>query len=68
MKKLIKEKWSQDSYQKYQNSLKNQADSKYREFQKKLTTTRYEILGISVPKLRQIAKQISKTDLFSFFP
>lgn len=67
MKNITKEKWNENLYQTYRNELRKLADLKYREFHKKLTTTKYEILGISVPKLRQIAKQINKTDTMSFF-
>ena len=59
-------KWNQNTYQEYLDELMQESDSKYREFHQKLTTTQYEILGINVPKMRKIAKEISKSDILSF--
>ncbi len=66
MKKLIKEKWNEENYQEYVEYLKSLGDAKYKEFHSKLTTTKYEILGIRVPMQRKIAAHISKGDIASF--
>lgn len=66
MKIMEKKIWNEKDYQNYLESLKALEDSKYREFHKKLTITKYPILGIPVPKSRKIAKEISKTDIESF--
>ncbi len=66
MMELSKEKWTEETYQEYVEYLKSLKDSKYKEFHSKLTTTKYEILGIRVPMQRKIAKSISKGDIPSF--
>ncbi len=58
--------WNIQSYQEYINMLKQKENVQYRKFHKKLTTTKYEILGINVPTCRRIAKDINKTDVASF--
>lgn len=66
MEKLIKEKWMEKEYLEYVDYLKSLSDKTYKEFHSKLTTTKYEILGIRVPIQRKIAKVISKGDIVSF--
>ena len=51
--------WNKKEYQIYLNYLKEISEAEYKKFSTKLTETKYEILGIRVPKLRQIAKDIS---------
>lgn len=58
--------WNDKTYQEYIKYLESLKDQKYKEFQGKLIFTKYEMLGIRIPKLRSIAKQISKTDISSF--
>lgn len=58
--------WNSNTYNKYLNYLNNISDLKTKEFSKKLITTKYEILGIKTPVLKQIAKDISKTDFKKF--
>lgn len=60
------EKWNKEKYKEYINFLINNKDDKYKEFHTKLCNTKYEILGINLPKVRNIAKKISKTDYESF--
>lgn len=62
---LVRE-WNETTYQDYIQYLKNLSDAKYKEFHSKLTNTKYEILGIQVPKQRKIAMEISKGDVESF--
>ena len=59
---LIK-KWNKKEYETYIKYLKSLSDSKYREFHKSLTETKYEIIGIRVPMMRHLAKEKLKTDL-----
>ena len=66
MESLVKEKWNEETYQEYVEYLKSFKDKKYKEFHERLTTTKYEILGIRVPMQRKIAKEISKGDIVSF--
>ncbi len=46
--------------------LNSLADSKYREFNKKIVQTKQEILGVKVPLLRKIAKRLSKENPIEF--
>ena len=55
-------KWNKKGYNDYLKYLKSITEKDYRDFSKKLIDTRYEILGIRLPKLRSIAKEIIKTD------
>lgn len=64
---MIPTTWSESTYQDYLKYLESLSDQKYKEFQGKLIFTKYEMLGIRIPKLRSIAKKISKTDIQSFF-
>lgn len=66
MEKLVKEKWNEKEYLEYVEYLKSLSDQNYKEFHSKLTTTKYEILGIRVPIQRKIAKFISKGNIISF--
>ena len=49
------------------NYLYKYEDLEYKSFNSKLTKTKYEIIGIRVPMLRQIAKDIAKDDYENFF-
>ncbi len=58
--------WDNNSYNNFINYLKSNSENSYKEFSEKLTFTKYEMLGIRLPKLRSIAKEISKSDYKSF--
>ena len=58
--------WTKEIYQEYINYLKSLGNEKYKNFHSKLTTTKYEILGITLPMQRKIAKEICKGDIISF--
>ena len=58
--------WDELSYKKFQEYLQNIKEEKYKEFSSKLTKTKYPILGIRVPVLRKIAKEIFKGNYNSF--
>ena len=59
--------WNKKSYKEFLKYLKSLEDIKYREFHSKLTDTKYEIIGIRVPIMKKIAKEICKTDIEKFF-
>lgn len=63
---FIKENWTKQDYAEYQKYLKEIAEEEYRNFHKKLTSTKYPILGIRVPMQRKIAKEILKGNALSF--
>ncbi|MCI8394382.1 MAG: DNA alkylation repair protein [Bacilli bacterium] len=58
--------WQEEHYKEYEKKLKERQDVSYRNFHKRLTETKYEILGIRVPICRKIAKEIAKTDVLAF--
>ena len=58
--------WNKETYQEYINYLISIKENKYKEFHTKLCFTKYEILGIRLPIIRQIAKEISKTNYEDF--
>ena len=51
--------WNKETYQEYINYLISIKEDKYKEFHSKLCFTKYEILGIRLPIIRKIAKEIS---------
>ena len=63
---LIKKNWSKKNYQEFLNYLSSLKDSKYLEFNQKIITTSFEMLGIRIPLLRKIAKEISKGNYQEF--
>lgn len=58
--------WNKETYQEYINYLISIKEDKYKEFHSKLCFTKYEILGIRLPIIRKITKQISKTNYEDF--
>ncbi len=58
--------WNENTYQEYLKYLESLKDLKNKEFQQKLCFTKYEILGIKIPILRNIAKKIAKTNIIDF--
>ncbi len=50
--------WNKENYQQYISYLKSLQDNAYKEFHSNLTETKYEIIGIRVPIMRSIAKEI----------
>lgn len=63
---MIPTVWNKKSYQEYLKYLESLSEEKYKNFQGKLTFTKYEMLGIRIPMLRRIAKMINKTDVKEF--
>ena len=61
------EKWSEKTYKSYVTYLKSLQDLKYRDFHTSLVlNSKYEFIGIRVPQMRDIAKQIAKGDIEEF--
>ena len=58
--------WTAENYQEYINYLISIGEEKYGEFSSKLTPTKYKLIGIRIPNLRQIAKEIIKGNYQSF--
>lgn len=63
---MIPDTWNKETYQIFLNDLISIGEEKYKEFHQKLCFTKYEILGIRLPILRKLAKQISKTNKEEF--
>lgn len=59
-------KWNKIKYQEYLNSLLNLQDINYLKFTAPITNTPLKIIGIRIPKLKLIAKTISKGEIESF--
>ena len=61
------EKWNNETYKEFIKYLISMQDIKYKEFHSSLVlNSRYEIIGIRVPIMRSIAKEISKTNIEEF--
>lgn len=59
-------KWNKKSYKEFIKYLKSLEDLKYKDFHSKLTDTKYDIIGIRVPIMKSIVKNILKTDVEKF--
>ena len=58
---MIPEKWNKENYKKFVNYLHTLSDNKYKEFHSSLVlNSKYEMIGIRVPIMKNIAKQIAK--------
>lgn len=55
---MIPKVWNEKTYEEFSWYLKSLKDDKYREFSQGLCISKYEMLGIRIPILRKIAKQI----------
>lgn len=58
--------WTNKTYQEFVQNLRKLQDKKYLEFNKKTIYTNYEMIGIRVPILRNIAKKIKKTSMETY--
>lgn len=59
--------WNNKNYKSFVEYLISQKDEEYREFHKSLVlNSKYEIIGIRVPDMRKIAKEIAKTNIEEF--
>ena len=55
---MIPEFWNEKTYKEFTSYLMSLKDDKYKEFSKSLCSSKYEMIGIRIPLLRRIAKQI----------
>lgn len=58
--------WDNNKYLEYIKYLKSISEESYKEFNSKIIFTNYEMLGIRLPKLRSITKEITKGDYKTF--
>ena len=59
---MIPKEWDEKSYKDFVESLINIRDEKYKEFHSSLVlNSKYEMIGIRVPTMKKIAKEIAKT-------
>ncbi len=63
---LNREKWNNADYTALIDYLKTLADDKYRQFHEKLIKKEESVLGIRVPVLREVAKEICKGNYKEF--
>lgn len=63
MKEII---WNEKTYQIFIDDLYKKRDLKYRDFISKIGVNNQEIIGIRIPELKKIAKNISKSDYQAF--
>jgi len=62
----LKVVWNKEEYQKLIVYLKSIGEEDYRNFNRRIISTQYEMLGIRLPALRKIASEIFKGDYPSF--
>ena len=61
---MIPSTWNKNTYKEFVDYLDSIKDNKYKEFHNSLVKdSKYEILGIRLPILRNISKEISKTNI-----
>ena len=58
--------WSNEQYENFINTLKQNGDNKFIEFNKKLIFTKYEFIGIKTSILRNYAKESAKGNPYNF--
>lgn len=63
---LIKENWNRSDYEEFVLFLHSIEENDYQKFSSNLTKSKYELLGIRIPNLRVIAKEIFKGNYESF--
>lgn len=64
---MVPENWNKENYKKFVEYLISIKDEKYKEFHSSLVlNSKYEMIGIRLPIMRKIAKEISKTDIEEF--
>ena len=64
---MIPKIWNKETYKEFIKYLKSLEDLKYKDFNKSIVlNSKYEMIGIRLPIMRDIAKKISKTNLEDF--
>lgn len=62
----IPNEFNNENYEKFINDMMLFCDQDYLKFNKKLTFSKYDMIGIRVPILRSVAKEIAKGDTCSY--
>ncbi len=63
----IKDEWNKEEYKKFIEYLKGLEDKKYKEFHSSLVlNSKYIMIGIRVPMMKEIAQKIAKTNIEEF--
>ena len=64
---MISKIWNKENYFEFINYLNSLKDEEYKKFHSSLVlNSRYEMIGIRLPMMRKIAKEISKTNIEEF--
>lgn len=64
---MVPENWNKENYKKFVEYLKSINDEEYKKFHSSLVlNSKYEMIGIRLPIMRKIAKEISKTKIEEF--
>lgn len=63
---IINIKWNNKTYQEFTGYLQSLSDKKYQEFNQKIVITKYPMLGIKIPSLRLLVKEITKGNYKEF--
>ena len=63
----IKTHWTKEDYDRLRQKLRELAEPEYRAFHSSLVPDNQKILGVRVPKLRALAKEIAKGDVHSYW-
>lgn len=63
---LVKKKWTKKEYKQFQSYLKSLGKEEYINFSKKIIKEEIHMLGIKIPILKKIAKDIAKGNYNSF--
>ena len=64
---MVLENWNKENYKKFIEYLESIKDEEYKKFHSSLVlNSKYEMIGIRLPIMRKIAKEISKTKIEEF--
>ena len=63
---LIKELWNEKDIQEFNRYIEGIKQEEKIDFTKRIVNTKMEVLGIPIPKLREISKQIAKGNYLSY--
>lgn len=66
MDEILKSKWNNENYLRFIEELKQEQDIKYREFHSGILGVEKNLIGIRTPRLKELAKTISKGDWCGF--
>ena len=66
MKQFVHTNWNNKKYSSLKAWLKNNSNPKYKQFQEKIINTKFPIIGVKIPTIRNIANNILKGNAKSF--